>query len=111
MGRFIYSNSPKSRRKLNEHALRQPEADADVIGESYYSDSRYVKTSAGFAPKSVNQNTDSNTDHGNNKISYLKAEIDYMVDGFMRELIDYESLANLDPEIQSEIRQRYPQFF
>ena len=118
MGRF--NDNPKSRlrnRPVDENHLRQPEADKDLTASNYYqnkiNDSAYTSTNAGFQV-----GRDNRTDHSvvaanpsSEKMSYLKAEIDYMVDGFMRELFDFNAFDNLDEQIQAEIMNRYPQFF
>lgn len=110
MGRFIFNdNRNKKLKTLNEQGLRQPQADWDT---QPLGDDRYVETHAGFQPgKPLVKNVTPMQAEPSNKMQYLKAEIDYMVNGFMRELIDYQAFDNLDPDIQSEIRARYPQFF
>jgi len=121
MGRFNDSNTVKvSNNSVDENQLRRPEADSDLTGSEYYKlhmdrtrvSSAYTDTKAGFHAGNHGPSSDnSSQNESHQKLSYLKAEIDFMVDGFMRELIDFESLETLSPEIQQEIINRYPQFF
>lgn len=114
MGRFIFNKTDRSENnQIDEHRLRQPEADSDIIGDEYYSSQgdTYARSNTGFRPKSSGYTNNQKSPNNSNQISYLKAEIDFVADGFMRQLIDYQAFAGLDPEIQGEIRNRYPQFF
>ena len=121
MGRFVYNQkTSKNSIQIDEHQLRRPEADSDLSGTDFYhkkpnQNQAYTRSGAGFHPQAAMGNSSgthtNQSNGGNNKLSYLKAEIDFMVDGFMRELLDFESFSNLSPEIQSEIMSRYPQFF
>jgi hypothetical protein len=106
MGRFVY-NQQQNKTTVDENLLRQSDADKDIV--QYHSQTEpYVSNNSGFKPGNQIQKSN-NVSH--QKLSYLKSEIDFMVDGFMRELIDFDSFGNLDPQIQSEIANRYPQFF
>jgi len=122
MGRFVYNQqTTRNSIQIDEKRLRRPEADSDLTGTDFYQNrtirsEAYTQTNAGFHPgpnnsQINNQNASSGNTGSSNKLSYLKAEIDFMVDGFMRELLDFEAFANLSPEIQQEIMGRYPQFF
>lgn len=102
-----------SSKPLVEDRLRQPHADWDLYVDEHGEllpdfDQPYVATRAGFRPGA---NVPDNSMHPSQKMSYLKAELDYVVDGFMRELIDFQAFSNLDSDTQSEIRSRYSQFF
>ena len=117
MGRLNNYQQKSDRRALNEDQLRRPEADSDLTGTNFYRNKltsrAYTSTNAGFSANR-NQQTEQSlitADPSSEKMTYLKAEIDYMVDGFMRELIDFTAFNNLDEQIQSEIMNRYPQFF
>ena len=118
MGRFVFNKSTQTTTPISEDQLRRPEADTDLTGTNYYQarSQAYTQTNAGFHPgkpdsHSSDQLANTDTDPSTSKISYLKAEIDFMVDGFMRELIDFDAFSHIDPQIQSEIINRYPQFF
>ena len=114
MGRFVYNHTSQTTNPLDENRLRRPEADSDLTGTEYYQirSEAYTQTNAGFRPGNpADYSPQTPQNQSSSKISYLKAEIDFMVDGFMRELMDFEAFSNLDPEIQREILDRYPQFF
>lgn len=110
MGRFIFNNNQSQNLpSLDEGRLRRPHADMDL---QPIMDEPYKHSRAGFHPGNpMNLVATEPTSEPAGKMQYLKAEIDYMVNGFMRELIDYQAFDNLDPEIQNEIKNRYPQFF
>jgi hypothetical protein len=113
MGRFVHHQNNRTNNPLSEEKLRHPSADRDVLVDvsDHNHHAAYTDTNAGFRPGPQVQQTHSPVGDSGHKLSYLKAEIDFMVDGFMRELIDFDALSNLDPQIQQEITSRYPQFF
>ena len=46
-----------------------------------------------------------------NQLREINARRNQIIDSFVRELLDLDAFQNLDPEVQEEVRQKYPQFF
>tara|TARA_B100000678_G_scaffold285636_1_gene289075 strand:+ start:620 stop:946 length:327 start_codon:yes stop_codon:yes gene_type:complete len=107
MGRFIYNKTINSE-SVSDDLLRRKDF---TITNSTTDNASYHKTTAAFHPGPTRNSTSGDKTNNDHKIAYLREEINYVVDGFMKELLDYKAFSNLDPQIQSEIRSRYPQFF